>query len=105
MSLMSLSRQTNRSGLFTLFTLITCVALAGRAMASQLQAGPMVGATAMRQVKIWVQATGKGHAQIEYWETGIAKMTPVRLRTATVPLVEDTDFVAQFTVGLLEPGR
>jgi alkaline phosphatase D len=65
----------------------------------------MVGATAMRQVKIWVQATGKGDAQIEYWETGTAKMTPVRQKTAAVPLVEDTDFVAQFTVGLLEPGR
>jgi alkaline phosphatase D len=36
---------------------------------------------------------------------GNAKLTPVRLKTASVSLAEETDFVAQFTVGLLEPGR
>jgi alkaline phosphatase D len=108
MSLTSVSLQPTRLGprrLFLLTVLFTLLALAGHAMASQLQAGPMVGATAMRQVKIWVQATGKGQAQIEYWELGVAKSTPVRMKTVAVSLTEETDFVAHFTVGLLEPGR
>jgi len=108
MSLLSFSRQPTRFWpyrFWLLLMLITYAALAGHVMASQLQAGPMVGATAMRQAKIWVQATGQGQAYIEYWELGTAKMTPVRLKTAAVPLTEETDFVAQFTVGLLEPGR
>ena len=34
--------------------------------AAELLAGPMVGATAMRQVKIWVQGKGVGTAAVEY---------------------------------------
>jgi alkaline phosphatase D len=108
MSLLSFSWQPTRIALRNLILmtmLIVLSALATHATASQLQAGPMVGATAMRQVKVWVQATGKGQAQLEYWEMGAAKVTPVRLKSAMVPLNEETDFIAQFTVGLLEPGR
>jgi alkaline phosphatase D len=81
-------------------------------LAAELTAGPMVGATAMRQVKIWLQANGPGKAQIEYWEVAPANtatmamnVSPKRAMSHTVALEADTDFVAQFNVGLIEPGR
>lgn len=93
-----------RLPLTSLFIAIVSLAVmsVSNAQASELKAGPMVGATAMRQAKIWMQATGQGTAQIEYWDIA----TPERVRkSATVPLTPDNDFVGQFLVGLLEPGR
>ncbi len=88
---------------------IVATLLISAANAAELTAGPMVGATAMRQVKVWLQANGPGKAQLEYWEvptsTAAAGTTPKRVKTAVVPLEAETDFVAQFMVGLLEPGR
>ncbi len=83
---------------------ITAFALvfACNGFAAQLRAGPMVGATAMRAVKIWVQADAAGSAQIEYWDV----QTPdTILKTASLSLLESSDFVAQFDVVALEPGR
>src|SRR5260221_6996418 len=37
--------------------------------AAQLRAGPMVGATAMRAVKVWVQGDAAGKGEIEYSDT------------------------------------
>lgn len=70
--------------------------------AANLRAGPMVGAVAHRQVKIWVQGDAAGTAQIEYWD---AEM-PTQVRTSTlVTLADETDHTAQFIIGNLEPGR
>jgi alkaline phosphatase D len=88
--------------------LVLAVLLVGHARATEsapasaLRAGPMVGATSMRQVKLWLQATGEGRAQIEYWD--LTRPHEPR-RTGAVALTEDTDYVAQFLVGPLEPGR
>ena len=49
-----------------------------------------------------VVGTGPGKAVIEYWDTKDAKRVQ---RTRPVALVEDEDFVAQFEIGGLEPGR
>ena len=70
--------------------------------AAELLAGPMVGATAMRQVKIWVQGKGVGTAAVEYWDVTTPKSV---LRSKPVKMEDDHDHVAQFTLGLLEPGR
>jgi alkaline phosphatase D len=67
----------------------------------QLRAGPMVGATAMRQAKIWIQATGEGSAAIEYWAIDKPKNI---VRTKPQMLSDETDHIAHFTLGLLEPG-
>ncbi len=80
-------------------------ALAEAQNPAALTAGPMVGATAMRQAKIWMQANAVGSAQIEYWEIGGATGAIGRSKSAAVKLSEETDFTAQFTLGLLEPGR
>ena len=84
-------------------TLLSLVfASAAMAQASQLVAGPMVGATAMRQAKVWMQASGPGTASIEYWETTesakVRKSEPILLRAAE-------DFIGQFGLGMLEPGK
>jgi alkaline phosphatase D len=67
-----------------------------------LVAGPMIGATAMRQAKVWMQASGKGTAAVEYWS--LAEPEKVS-RTAAQLLSASEDFVGQFTLGLLQPGR
>ena len=62
----------------------------------------MAGASYMRGAKLWMQASGPAKAVIEYWDTEKPKNI---LRTAPMSLKEDEDFVGQFTIGLLEPGR
>lgn len=70
--------------------------------AAELRAGPMAGASYMRGAKLWMQANGPGKATIEYWDT----QTPKKIRkTPSIPLKPDEDFVAQFEIGALEPGR
>lgn len=87
--------------------LVVAVAMATTASAlsanaAELLSGPMVGATAMRQAKVWLQATGEGKAQIEYWNVNDPQA--VR-RTKPVSLTDDNDHTAHFLLGLLEPGE
>lgn len=72
------------------------------ASAAQLVAGPMAGAAAQRGTKLWLQASGPGSAQIEYWNAATPRETR---RTAPVRLREEEDFVAQFDIVALEPGQ
>ena len=82
--------------------LLFAVAASAAAQPSQLVAGPMVGATAMRQAKVWMQASGPGNAVIEYWDSA----EPERVvKSSSVSLNMDEDFVGQFRLGLLEPGK
>ena len=82
--------------------LLFAVAASAAAQPSQLVAGPMVGATAMRQAKVWMQASGPGNAVIEYWDSA----EPERVvKSSSVSLNIDEDFVGQFRLGLLEPGK
>ena len=88
----------SRSALAAVLTLLFIASAA----AAELRAGPMVGATAMRAVKIWVQADAAGNAEIQYWDTQAPEKI---MRTRAVALAEDSDFVAHFDVVALEPGR
>jgi alkaline phosphatase D len=69
---------------------------------AELAAGPMAGAAFQRGGKLWLQGKMPGKAVIEYWNT--AKPADKR-RTAAVTMREEEDFVAQFTIGGLEPGQ
>jgi alkaline phosphatase D len=99
--------------LFASITVLCSLAFGAAAQKSpptvpQLVSGPMVGATAMRQAKVWMQASAAGTAQIEYWELAADGKKPDRRavrKSAQVKLGSATDFVAHFTLGLLEPGR
>lgn len=88
--------------LFTLYAALITTSHAATTSNSKLRAGPMVGATAMRQVKVWLQATGEGVARIEYWSLDEPKNI---LRSPTLRLTDETDHVAHFSLGLLEPGK
>ena len=70
--------------------------------AAELRAGPMAGASYMRGAKLWMQASGPAKAVIEYWDTTAPKKV---LRTAPLALRDDEDYVGQFTISALEPGR
>ncbi len=70
--------------------------------AAELRAGPMAGASYMRGAKLWMQASGPANAVIEYWDLSAPKKI---LRTAPLVLREDEDYVGQFTISTLEPGR
>ncbi len=70
--------------------------------AAELRAGPMAGASHMRGVKLWLQASGPAQAVIEYWDTNEPKKI---LRTRAQALREEEDFVAHVDIGALEPGR
>ena len=88
--------------LLPLFTLILTVSLSTTIAAAEIRAGPMAGASYMRGAKLWMQATGPGKAVIEYWDTDAPKKI---LHTRPITLTEDEDYVAQFEIGALEPGR
>ena len=62
----------------------------------------MVGATAMRQVKLWVQGSEEGSAQIEYWRLDRPNETQ---RTKPQAMRDESDHIAQFVIGGLEPGQ
>ena len=70
--------------------------------AAELRAGPMAGASYMRGAKLWMQASGPAKAAIEYWDTTAPKKI---MRTVPLGLREDEDYVGQFTIDSLEPGR
>jgi alkaline phosphatase D len=76
--------------------------LAWPAAAADLRAGPMAGASYMRGVKLWVQASGPAKAVIEYWDSNQPGKV---LRTAPLALQQQDDYVAHFSIGALEPGR
>lgn len=86
----------------SIFVAALAISMATPADAAKLLAGPMVGATAMRQVKLWVQADAAGTAVIEYWDTTDAKNVS---RTKPIRLEDELDHTAHFTLALLEPGR
>lgn len=72
------------------------------AYTNALHAGPMVGATAMRQVKIWVQSTSQANAVIEYW--ALANPRKIFL-TRPTKLADTTDFAGTIVIANLAPGR
>ncbi|MEO6066552.1 MAG: alkaline phosphatase D family protein [Gemmatimonadota bacterium] len=77
-------------------------AQAGRATAVTLQSGPMVGASEMREVKLWAQTTAAARVRIVYWDSA----TPgVRRTTAEVVTRRDSAYVAHLVADQVEPGR
>lgn len=67
-----------------------------------LQAGPMVGATDMREVKLWVQTTTSARVKIAYYETTVAT---VRYETAEVQTSKDKAYTAHLLADAVQPGR
>jgi len=66
-----------------------------------LQAGPMPGYSALRSVRIWLQATRPAVVALEYWLQG---QPAEAKRTGREAVDAASDFVAQFDVDDLKPG-
>ena len=67
-----------------------------------LQSGPMVGASEMREVKLWAQTTAAARVRIVYWDSGAPG---VRRSTAEVVTRRDSAYVAKLVADQVEPGR
>ncbi len=86
-------------------SLVLALALApaaARAQAGLLQAGPMVGASEMREVKLWVQTTVSARVKLVYWDTAAPG---VRLETAEYLTRAEEAHTARLTADRVEPGR
>jgi alkaline phosphatase D len=73
---------------------------AGRA--AELQAGPMVGYSEMREVALWAQTTGSAAVKFVYWD---AERPAERRETSEIRTTAEDAFAVEIPVGLLEPGR
>ncbi|HVX89835.1 MAG TPA: alkaline phosphatase D family protein [Gemmatimonadales bacterium] len=67
-----------------------------------LQSGPMVGASEMREVKLWAQTTGPARVKIFYWDSTAPR---VRFGTNEVLTRRDSAYVAHLVADQVEPGR
>ena len=86
------------------FILLAVPSLAGAQArpAVTLQSGPMVGASAMREVKLWAQTTGAARVRAVYWDSAAPS---VRRSTAEVMTRRDSAYVAHLVADQVEPGK
>lgn len=82
--------------------LVPSIASAQTAPAVTLQSGPMVGASDMREVKLWAQTTGAARVRVVYWDSAAPS---VRHSTAEVVTRRDSAYVAKMVADQVEPGR
>lgn len=69
--------------------------------AEKLQSGPMVGACALREAKLWVQTNASARAQIVYWDAAVPYP---KLQSNVVTTSAPDAFTAHFSLPT-EPGR
>ncbi len=102
-------RTSFRLPLWTLMVLGCCL-IPARPVAAQrtanatalLQSGPMVGASQMREVALWVQTTHPARVQFVYWDS----LAPQRrYSTATILTASVTAHVAKVAADSVRPGR
>jgi alkaline phosphatase D len=67
-----------------------------------LRSGPMIGATDMREVKLWAQTTGPARVQVAYWDSVAPR---VRHTTAEVTTRRDSAYVANLVADEVEAGH
>jgi len=67
-----------------------------------LKSGPMVGASEMREVRLWAQTTRAASVHVVYWDSAAPSK---RYRTASVATAARTAYTAHLTADSVEPGR
>ena len=83
-------------------SLLLAAPVAAQARPVTLRSGPMVGASDLREVKLWAQTTGPARVRIVYWDSAAPG---VRLATAEVTTRRDSAYVAHLVADQVEPGR
>ncbi len=94
-------------GAVTACALLFGASLSAAAHAAALQAGPMVGPTAMRSATVWLQADAPATARIVYWEMSASGKSSgeKKLSSDAVRLLRSEDFTAHLLLDGLQPGR
>ena len=68
----------------------------------QIQSGPMVGYSTMREVLLWVQTTAAAKVHFEYYEQGFPEK---RFETETITTHADDGFIAKLIANQVLPGK
>jgi alkaline phosphatase D len=85
------------------FLLFVAPAAAGQAHPPvTLRSGPMIGATDMREVKLWAQTNGPARVQVAYWDSVAPR---IRHTTAEVVTLRDSAYVANLVADEVEAGH
>ncbi len=91
---------------FSFFKMLFCILILSfselSAQNNQLQSGPMVGYSAMREVMLWVQTTESAAVHFEYWDKENPKN---RQKSKIYQTTENEAFTARFSIALLEPNK
>ncbi|MDX2182623.1 MAG: alkaline phosphatase D family protein [Gemmatimonadaceae bacterium] len=87
---------------FALALCLVASAASAQSPAPTIAAGPMVGASEMREVQLWVQTTAPARIQFVYWDTAAPG---TKRRSAEVRTRDALANTAQVALGTLEPGR
>lgn len=72
------------------------------AQKSLLQSGPMLGASEMREVLLWVQTKASAKVEIEYWEKGNSAK---KFKTNSVQTAKENAFAAQLLADSVDYGK
>jgi alkaline phosphatase D len=67
-----------------------------------ISAGPMVGASLMREAKIWAQLKRKARVRVEYWELG---KSDKKFTTANAAALPQNAFVIHLCADSVQPGK
>ena len=82
--------------------LILMVGLMGPITKAQLQSGPMVGYSTMKEVLLWVQTSEAAQVQFTYWD---ADNHQTKYQTAKVTSQAEQAFVVKLLADQVEPGK
>lgn len=82
--------------------LLTLVQFSAQAQAKQLQSGPMVGYSEMREVALWLQTKEPARVKIAYWN--LANPADISF-TEVVKTTSETAYTAHLIAAPLEPGQ
>ncbi|MFN4146042.1 MAG: alkaline phosphatase D family protein, partial [Runella sp.] len=71
-------------------------------ISAQIQSGPMVGYSEMREVLLWIQTKQAAKVKFMYWEEGNPSQ---KLSTDETTTQKNTAFVARLIADLVQPGK
>jgi alkaline phosphatase D len=86
----------------TLFFLLLVLAQIGHSQSKQLQSGPMVGYSEMREVALWLQTKEPARVKIAYWN--LTNPSDISF-TEVVKTANETANTAHLVAAPLEPGQ
>lgn len=87
---------------FNYMILFLFIIFIGISNGQNIQSGPMVGYSAMREVALWIQTTNEANVKFVYWNTNEKNK---KIESETVHTQENSAFTAKVILANLEPGQ